>query len=161
MSSLTRSKSGANVKHYETSDFIKHFEPIRRALADTVPDVTAKSLAQLTAELLTFQESALGRDVRTLCTATTRPIAPPSLSVAMRPLIRSRLRQGDCRDLTKLPLKLFHDYSPEGSLRTILSACFTFKEAQHLRRFEFQNPQKKERNLQLIGLIEETLVVTS
>jgi hypothetical protein len=67
--------------------------------------------------------------------------------------------QGDSRDLTKLPLKLFHDYSPDGSLYTILSACFAFKEAQHLRRFEFQNPQKKERNLQLIGRIEDALVV--
>jgi hypothetical protein len=69
--SLSRAtKSGANVKHYETSDFIKHFEPIRRALADSVPDATAKSLAQLTAELLTFQDSTLGREVRTLHTHT-------------------------------------------------------------------------------------------
>jgi len=44
-------------------------------------------------------------------------------------------------------------------LYTILSTCFTFKEAQNLRRFEFQNMQKKERNLKLIGMIEESLVV--
>lgn len=67
--------------------------------------------------------------------------------------------QSGCRQYTKIPLRLFNDYSPNGSLYTILATCFSFKEAQNLRRFELQNMQKKERNLQLIGLIEEALVV--
>lgn len=66
MSSSGHPKSGINVKHYETSDVIKKFEPIRRSLSEGSGDtsLTAKSLAQLTADLIKFQEVTLGKDVR-------------------------------------------------------------------------------------------------
>lgn len=56
-------------------------------------------------------------------------------------------------------MKLFQDYSCKGSLYTILSTCFSFKNSQDWRRFDFNNPLKKEKNLELFESIESSLLV--
>ncbi len=62
-----RTKSGAQVKHYDSPDVIKNFDAIRQALQTLNPiDASAfsnKQLAQLTAELIKFMDQALGRQV--------------------------------------------------------------------------------------------------
>lgn len=76
MASVGRPKSAINIKQYETGEVIRKFEGVRRALIDSGPpedgpSLTAKSLAQLTADLIWFQEKALGKDVRLSLRAPT------------------------------------------------------------------------------------------
>src|SRR5207245_853513 len=62
-----RTKSGAQVKHYESPDVVKNFDFIRIALQEQNPaDASSyanKQLAQLTADLIKFMDLTLGRQV--------------------------------------------------------------------------------------------------
>lgn len=64
MSQSTRNKTGANVKHYESPELIKKFDKVRKSLSSLDPSISNKSLAQLTAEIITFMEQRLGKHVR-------------------------------------------------------------------------------------------------
>jgi len=59
-----RAKSGANVQHYETESEISNFLPILEALQkeEKGTTLTAKGLAQLTADLITFMENTFGKN---------------------------------------------------------------------------------------------------
>ena len=63
-----RSKSGAQIKHYDSPEVIKNFDAIRTALQTQNPsDASAfsnKQLAQLTADLIKFMDQTLGRQVK-------------------------------------------------------------------------------------------------
>ncbi len=63
MSSPKRIKSGINVAHYESAETQNKFEQVRHSLSENAGDTTNKSLAQLIAELITFQDTALGKEV--------------------------------------------------------------------------------------------------
>ncbi|CAL8335749.1 unnamed protein product [Lota lota] len=60
--------------------------------------------------------------------------------------------------LTKLPMKCFVDFKSGGSLCHILAAAYKFKSDQGWRRFDFQNPSRMDRNVEMFMTIEKSLV---
>lgn len=60
--------------------------------------------------------------------------------------------------LTRLPMKLFLDFHPNGSLCHILAAVYKFKSDQGWRRFDFQSPSRMDRNVEMFMNIEKTLL---
>ncbi|XP_067230870.1 SWI/SNF complex subunit SMARCC2 isoform X2 [Chanodichthys erythropterus] len=60
--------------------------------------------------------------------------------------------------LTKLPMKCFLDFKSGGSLCHILAAAYKFKSDQGWRRFDFQNPSRMDRNVEMFMTIEKSLV---
>eukprot|EP00058_Branchiostoma_floridae_P022140 XP_002607630.1 hypothetical protein BRAFLDRAFT_84681 [Branchiostoma floridae] len=55
-------------------------------------------------------------------------------------------------------VKLFMDFKPGGGLCHILAAVFKFKSDQGWRRFDFQNPSRMDRNVEMFMNIERSLV---
>lgn len=134
----TRAKAAAvALSDYDHPKLIERFAPvaecIRRkgeeALGFPVADVTPRSLASLTAHLRLFTETALGRNS----------------DKAARPM-------------TKIPHKLFLDYSAGGALEVMLCTCLRFKESSGLRRLDLQNADKRSFYLDLVKLVEKNLV---
>ncbi|CAN8062235.1 unnamed protein product [Agarophyton chilense] len=125
-----------NTKYYDDPQVQKSFQPICDAmhsrsehqLGFEPSDVTARSLALLTAQLRHFIETVLGKH------------ALPSTRV-----------------VTKFPHKFFVDYRSEGALYVILRACLNFKYLHGLRRFEFSNPDRNTSNFDLLTRIEKSL----
>ncbi|XP_066114540.1 SWI/SNF complex subunit SMARCC2 isoform X5 [Saccopteryx bilineata] len=60
--------------------------------------------------------------------------------------------------LTKLPIKCFLDFKAGGSLCHILAAAYKFKSDQGWRRYDFQNPSRMDRNVEMFMTIEKSLV---
>ncbi|XP_064408577.1 SWI/SNF complex subunit SMARCC2 isoform X4 [Latimeria chalumnae] len=60
--------------------------------------------------------------------------------------------------LTKLPMKCFVDFKAGGALCHILAAAYKFKSDQGWRRFDFQNPSRMDRNVEMFMTIEKSLV---
>ncbi|KAK2174317.1 hypothetical protein NP493_811g01012 [Ridgeia piscesae] len=60
--------------------------------------------------------------------------------------------------LSKLPMKCFLDFKPNGGLCHILAAVFRFKSEQGWRRFDFQSPSRVDRNVEMFMQIERSLV---
>ncbi|CAO2581920.1 SWI/SNF complex subunit SMARCC2 [Lemmus lemmus] len=60
--------------------------------------------------------------------------------------------------LTKLPMKCFLDFKAGGSLCHILAAAYKFKSDQGWRRYDFQNPSRMDRNVEMFMTIEKSLV---
>ncbi|KAL4716244.1 hypothetical protein ACJJTC_004738 [Scirpophaga incertulas] len=61
----------------------------------------------------------------------------------------------------RLPMKVFMDMKPGGSLCTVLATMFRFKSEQRWRKFDFQvgkNPSRKDLNVQMMMEIESSLV---
>ncbi|XP_015760824.1 PREDICTED: SWI/SNF complex subunit SMARCC2-like [Acropora digitifera] len=129
-----RKKDGApDWKYYETAETAALFEPVKQYLLKNckkyvqMEPPTNKTLATLTAQLLQFQEDNFGKDVS-----------------------KQAL-------LTKLPMKMFMDYSSGGSLCVILANVFKTKMEQGWRRFDFQSPSRMDRNVELFLNIEKAL----
>ncbi|XP_060805963.1 SWI/SNF complex subunit SMARCC2 isoform X2 [Amyelois transitella] len=60
----------------------------------------------------------------------------------------------------RLPMKVFMDMKPGGSLCTVLATMFRFKSEQRWRKFDFQvgkNPSRKDLNVQMMMEIESSL----
>ncbi|XP_063381254.1 SWI/SNF complex subunit SMARCC2 [Cydia fagiglandana] len=61
----------------------------------------------------------------------------------------------------RLPMKVFMDMKPGGSLCTVLATMFRFKSEQRWRKFDFQvgkNPSRKDLNVQMMMEIESSLL---
>ncbi|XP_045504306.1 SWI/SNF complex subunit SMARCC2 isoform X3 [Colias croceus] len=58
----------------------------------------------------------------------------------------------------RLPIKVFMDMKPGGSLCTVLATMFRFKSEQRWRKFDFQNPSRKDLNVQMMMEIETALL---
>ncbi|CAH0760566.1 unnamed protein product [Diatraea saccharalis] len=58
----------------------------------------------------------------------------------------------------RLPMKVFMDMKAGGSLCTVLATMFRFKSEQRWRKFDFQNPSRKDLNVQMMMEIESALV---
>ncbi|XP_068619544.1 SWI/SNF complex subunit SMARCC2 isoform X2 [Battus philenor] len=58
----------------------------------------------------------------------------------------------------RLPMKVFMDMKPGGSLCTVLATMFRFKSEQRWRKFDFQNPSRKDLNVQMMMEIESALL---
>ncbi|CAH0731849.1 unnamed protein product, partial [Brenthis ino] len=55
-------------------------------------------------------------------------------------------------------MKVFMDMKPGGSLCTVLATMFRFKSEQRWRKFDFQNPSRKDLNVQMMMEIESSLL---
>lgn len=55
-------------------------------------------------------------------------------------------------------MKAFMDMKPGGSLCTVLATMFRFKSEQRWRKFDFQNPSRKDLNVQMMMEIESSLL---
>ena len=62
--------------------------------------------------------------------------------------------------LTKLPMKVFQDFSSGGGLCQIMATVFRTKAEQGWRRFDFQSPSRMDRNVELFLNIEKSLKET-
>ncbi|XP_050672537.1 SWI/SNF complex subunit SMARCC2 isoform X2 [Leptidea sinapis] len=58
----------------------------------------------------------------------------------------------------RLPMKVFMDMKAGGSLCTVLATMFRFKSEQRWRKFDFQNPSRKDLNVQMMMEIESALL---
>ncbi|XP_061598629.1 SWI/SNF complex subunit SMARCC1b isoform X2 [Cololabis saira] len=67
-------------------------------------------------------------------------------------------RQAVSPALTKLPAHCFTDFRAGGGLCHILGTAYKFKVEQGWRRFDLQNPSRTERNIEMFGAIEKTLI---
>ncbi|KAM4540071.1 SWI/SNF complex subunit SMARCC1b [Odontesthes bonariensis] len=67
-------------------------------------------------------------------------------------------RQAVSPALTKLPAHCFMDLRPGGGLCHILGTAYKFKVEQGWRRFDFQNPSRTERNVEMFGAIEKAAI---
>ncbi|XP_066934633.1 SWI/SNF complex subunit SMARCC1-like [Clytia hemisphaerica] len=59
--------------------------------------------------------------------------------------------------LTRVPMKIFLDFTSGGGLCQILSSAFKYKVDQGWRRFDFQSPARVDRNVELFLNIERSL----
>jgi SWI/SNF related-matrix-associated actin-dependent regulator of chromatin subfamily C len=132
-----------SLKEYEDPHQIAKFEAISVQLNAEQPeqlgfrpgdsvDVSPRALSLLTANLLQFQERVLGQN----------SVEPPEI----RGL------------LTKLPHRLFQDYSSQGSLRTILECCFRFRVARGIRRFDLHKPDMTRAFLDMLVEVQGELI---
>uniref|UniRef100_A0A8B9V1P9 SWI/SNF related, matrix associated, actin dependent regulator of chromatin subfamily c member 2 n=1 Tax=Anas zonorhyncha TaxID=75864 RepID=A0A8B9V1P9_9AVES len=60
--------------------------------------------------------------------------------------------------LLPLQIKCFLDFKAGGALCHILAAAYKFKSDQGWRRFDFQNPSRMDRNVEMFMTIEKSLV---
>ncbi|XP_039534814.1 SWI/SNF complex subunit SMARCC1b isoform X2 [Pimephales promelas] len=67
-------------------------------------------------------------------------------------------RRANNPSFTKLPAKCFQDLRPGGALCHILGSVYKFKTEQGWRRFDFQNPSRVERNVEMFVCVEKTLI---
>lgn len=102
---------------------------------------TAKSLSQLISQLIQFQEDH--------CTASKK--SSPGGSGGAKGGSGSGPK-------TRLPLRHFLNFLPDGSLCRILSAMYKFKHELGWRRFDLSSPSRKEANLEMCAKIEEALI---
>merc|ERR1711962_576420 len=58
---------------------------------------------------------------------------------------------------TRLPIRHFLDFTPDGPLCHILSTMYQFKNEQGWRRFDLSSPSRKEANLEMCQKVEEAL----
>ncbi|KAI9012743.1 hypothetical protein BC832DRAFT_537630 [Gaertneriomyces semiglobifer] len=61
------------------------------------------------------------------------------------------------RHLVRIPVKLFKDFSAQGSLYTILRAAYTWRIKHGLRRWDLDNPARRASHALLIRYIAEVL----
>eukprot|EP01113_Clastostelium_recurvatum_P007724 TRINITY_DN1360_c0_g2_i4.p1 TRINITY_DN1360_c0_g2~~TRINITY_DN1360_c0_g2_i4.p1 ORF type:complete len:512 (-),score=188.62 TRINITY_DN1360_c0_g2_i4:66-1601(-) len=125
-----RKQAAIDIKEYESAAFYTKFNAIHEHLVKTEGDdplYSSKSLSILTAQLQQFMEEVAGRDAY------------------------------DRIPFTKIPSKLFQDYRANGTLHQILSTCNLYRAGQDWRRFDFKSPAKRDKNIELLNLIQQSL----
>uniref|UniRef100_A0AAX7U8W5 SWI/SNF related, matrix associated, actin dependent regulator of chromatin, subfamily c, member 2 n=1 Tax=Astatotilapia calliptera TaxID=8154 RepID=A0AAX7U8W5_ASTCA len=124
---------GPNVKYFEASDTVSQFDNVR---------------------------VWLGKNYKKVPTA--EPPTNKSLSSLVVQLLQFQEevfgRHVSNPPLTKLPMKCFLDFKSGGALCHILAAAYKFKSDQGWRRFDFQNPSRMDRNVEMFMTIEKSLV---
>jgi len=92
---------------------------------------------------------------------TSDPPTAKSLSQLIQQFIQL---QEDCLGkgaknppFTRLPVFMFYDLSPGGTLSHILSSMYKYKTEQGWRRFDMQSPSRKDINIQMCLKVEEFL----
>ncbi|XP_039264630.2 SWI/SNF complex subunit SMARCC2-like isoform X1 [Styela clava] len=130
----SKKKDGCpNTKYYDSQDTIQMFEPIRNWLNKFM-----KKYSQV--------ESFTNKYLSNLCLQLLQFQEDAFGKNAKSPA------------LTKIPIKCFQDLKPGGGLCHILGTIMKYKIDQGLRRFDFQNPSRMDRNVEMFMLIEKALV---
>ncbi|ROL50670.1 SWI/SNF complex subunit SMARCC2 [Anabarilius grahami] len=130
---VRKKDGGPNVKYFEASDTVSQFDNVR---------------------------VWLGKNYKKYIQA--EPPTNKSLSSLVVQLLQFQEevfgRHVSNPPLTKLPMKCFLDFKSGGSLCHILAAAYKFKSDQGWRRFDFQNPSRMDRNVEMFMTIEKSLV---
>ncbi|XP_062458416.1 SWI/SNF complex subunit SMARCC2, partial [Pezoporus occidentalis] len=130
---VRKKDGGPNVKYYEASDTVSQFDNVRLWL---------------------------GKNYKKYIQA--EPPTNKSLSSLVVQLLQFQEevfgKHVSNAPLTKLPIKCFLDFKAGGSLCHILAAAYKFKSDQGWRRFDFQNPSRMDRNVEMFMTIEKSLV---
>ncbi|KAK2889352.1 hypothetical protein Q8A67_014727 [Cirrhinus molitorella] len=130
---VRKKDGGPNVKYFEASDTVSQFDNVR---------------------------VWLGKNYKKYIQA--EPPTNKSLSSLVVQLLQFQEevfgRHVSNPPLTKLPMKCFLDFKSGGSLCQILAAAYKFKSDQGWRRFDFQNPSRMDRNVEMFMTIEKSLV---
>uniref|UniRef100_A0A3P8N7G5 SWI/SNF related, matrix associated, actin dependent regulator of chromatin, subfamily c, member 2 n=1 Tax=Astatotilapia calliptera TaxID=8154 RepID=A0A3P8N7G5_ASTCA len=128
---VRKKDGGPNVKYFEASDTVSQFDNVR---------------------------VWLGKNYKKVPTPPTNK----SLSSLVVQLLQFQEevfgRHVSNPPLTKLPMKCFLDFKSGGALCHILAAAYKFKSDQGWRRFDFQNPSRMDRNVEMFMTIEKSLV---
>ncbi|XP_027525109.1 SWI/SNF complex subunit SMARCC2 isoform X4 [Corapipo altera] len=130
---VRKKDGGPNVKYYEASDTVSQFDNVRLWL---------------------------GKNYKKYIQA--EPPTNKSLSSLVVQLLQFQEevfgKHVSNAPLTKLPIKCFLDFKAGGALCHILAAAYKFKSDQGWRRFDFQNPSRMDRNVEMFMTIEKSLV---
>ncbi|XP_031423932.2 SWI/SNF complex subunit SMARCC2 isoform X2 [Clupea harengus] len=130
---VRKKDGGPNVKYFEASDTVSQFDNVR---------------------------VWLGKNYKKYIQA--EPPTNKSLSSLVVQLLQFQEevfgRHVSNPPLTKLPMKTFLDFKPGGALCHILASAYKFKSDQGWRRFDFQNPSRMDRNVEMFMTIEKSLV---
>uniref|UniRef100_A0A8C2XKQ2 SWI/SNF related BAF chromatin remodeling complex subunit C2 n=1 Tax=Cyclopterus lumpus TaxID=8103 RepID=A0A8C2XKQ2_CYCLU len=130
---VRKKDGGPNVKYFEASDTVSQFDNVR---------------------------VWLGKNYKKYIQA--EPPTNKSLSSLVVQLLQFQEevfgRHVSNPPLTKLPIKCFLDFKSGGALCHILAAAYKFKSDQGWRRFDFQNPSRMDRNVEMFMTIEKSLV---
>uniref|UniRef100_A0AAR2LD61 SWI/SNF related, matrix associated, actin dependent regulator of chromatin, subfamily c, member 2 n=1 Tax=Pygocentrus nattereri TaxID=42514 RepID=A0AAR2LD61_PYGNA len=130
---VRKKDGGPNVKYFEASDTVSQFDNVR---------------------------VWLGKNYKKYIQA--EPPTNKSLSSLVVQLLQFQEevfgRHVSNPPLTKLPMKSFLDFKAGGALCHILAAAYKFKSDQGWRRFDFQNPSRMDRNVEMFMTIEKSLV---
>uniref|UniRef100_A0A8C7I3W4 SWI/SNF related BAF chromatin remodeling complex subunit C2 n=1 Tax=Oncorhynchus kisutch TaxID=8019 RepID=A0A8C7I3W4_ONCKI len=130
---VRKKDGGPNVKYFETSDTVSQFDNVR---------------------------VWLGKNYKKYIQA--EPPTNKSLSSLVVQLLQFQEevfgRHVSNPPLTRLPMKSFLDFKSGGALCHILAAAYKFKSDQGWRRFDFQNPSRMDRNVEMFMTIEKSLV---
>ncbi|XP_056316198.1 SWI/SNF complex subunit SMARCC2 [Danio aesculapii] len=130
---VRKKDGGPNVKYFEASDTVSQFDNVR---------------------------VWLGKNYKKYIQA--EPPTNKSLSSLVVQLLQFQEevfgRHVSNPPLTKLPMKCFLDFKAGGALCQILAAAYKFKSDQGWRRFDFQNPSRMDRNVEMFMTIEKSLV---
>ncbi|KAI7808040.1 SWI/SNF complex subunit SMARCC2 [Triplophysa rosa] len=130
---VRKKDGGPNVKYFEASDTVSQFDNVR---------------------------VWLGKNYKKYIQA--EPPTNKSLSSLVVQLLQFQEevfgRHVSNPPLTKLPIKCFLDFKSGGALCNILAAAYKFKSDQGWRRFDFQNPSRMDRNVEMFMTIEKSLV---
>ncbi len=59
---------------------------------------------------------------------------------------------------TRLPVRFFYNFLPDGPLCRMLATMYKFKYDQGWRRFDLSSPSRKDTNLQMCMKMEEALI---
>ncbi|XP_034725419.1 SWI/SNF complex subunit SMARCC2 [Etheostoma cragini] len=133
---VRKKDGGPNVKYFEASDTVSQFDNVR---------------------------VWLGKNYKKYIQA--EPPTNKSLSSLVVQLLQFQEevfgRHVSNPPLTKLPMKCFLDFKSGGALCQILAAAYKFKSDQGWRRFDFQNPSRMDRNVEMFMTIEKSLVQVS
>ena len=135
-----RKTGGVDLKYYEQPSTISRFENIRepllKQLAIEQPDITftSRDLAAFTASFQQFQEDFLGLNA-------------PRLHGARHP--------------TRVNAKLFktdENLTTDSSLYKIIHAASQFRIVNGWRRWDFQTPTKRDKNIEMVAYVRNALV---
>ncbi|XP_045561701.1 SWI/SNF complex subunit SMARCC2 isoform X3 [Salmo salar] len=128
---VRKKDGGPNVKYFETSDTVSQFDNVR---------------------------VWLGKNYKKYIQA--EPPTNKSLSSLVVQLLQFQEevfgRHVSNPPLTRLPMKSFLDFKSGGALCHILAAAYKFKSDQGW--FDFQNPSRMDRNVEMFMTIEKSLV---
>ncbi|XP_043939672.1 SWI/SNF complex subunit SMARCC2 [Protopterus annectens] len=130
---VRKKDGGPNVKFYESSDTVSQFDSVR---------------------------IWLGKNYKKYIQA--EPPTNKSLSSLVVQLLQFQEevfgKHVSNAPLTKLPMKCFLDFKNGGALCHILASAYKFKSDQGWRRFDFQNPSRMDRNVEMFMTVEKSLV---
>uniref|UniRef100_A0AAY4CZ50 SWI/SNF related, matrix associated, actin dependent regulator of chromatin, subfamily c, member 2 n=1 Tax=Denticeps clupeoides TaxID=299321 RepID=A0AAY4CZ50_9TELE len=151
---VRKKDGGPNVKYFEASDTISQFDNVRIWLG--------KHYKKVPFVFDIFSSGVVNVFIWYRNYIQAEPPTNKSLSSLVVQLLQFQEevfgRHVSNPPLTKLPIKAFLDFKTGGGLCHILAAAYKFKSDQGWRRFDFQNPSRMDRNVEMFMTIEKSLV---